>query len=51
MNREVGLQNAVKNLLFCGDASHDFIHLGNNGAEEGGRTEEQKDTEDLHADK
>ncbi len=49
MNCEVGLQNVVQDLLFGGEASHNLVHLGNNGAEEGGRAEEEKDAEDLQA--
>ncbi len=48
MNCEVSLQDVVQDLLLRGDASNNLIHLGNDGAEEGGRTEEEEDAEDLH---
>ncbi len=47
MNCKIGLQNIVQELLLRGKAGHDFVYLGNNGAEEGGRAKEEKDAEDL----
>jgi hypothetical protein len=47
MNREEGIQNAIQDLLLRGQAGHNLVHLGNNGAKEGGSTEEQKYAEDL----
>ena len=49
VNCKVGLQNIVQDLLFGGEASHNLVHLGNNGAEEGGRAEKEKDAEYLQA--
>jgi hypothetical protein len=47
MNGKVGLQNIVQDLLFCGEAGYNLVHLGYDSAEEGGRAKEEKNTEDL----
>ncbi len=49
INCKVGLQNVVQDLLFSGEASHNLVHLGNNGAEKRGCAEEEKNAEDLQA--
>ncbi len=47
MDSKVRLQNAIQDLLLCGDARHDFVYLSYNGTKERGSTEEKKDAEDL----
>ncbi len=47
MDSKVGLQNAIQDLLLCGDARNDFVNLSYYGTKEGGSTEEKEDAEDL----
>jgi hypothetical protein len=47
VNCKESLQNVVQHLFLCGNAGHNFVHLGNYSAEEGDSAEEENDAVDL----